>query len=514
MALNQKIRLQIISALDDAGIKATADQLEKLENKVVQAQSTAQGLGKQMSAAFNPMGAVMSVASGNVNGMIKSFVNLGLAVKGVTLSLGAMTGIFGGITLVVAGVKKLVDMFRGAKEEAEKTAKATAETFAKRTEEATKSLTVEYANQVKAIEDVCKKKNAELDVNQKLIESEIRLAKAKEGASDAEIEAAIASSRAKNDAAKAANEVTMGTDVESVRKHYLESAKQELASINAKIVSRGEEALKKTTKQRESIIDRERAAFMADKRGNTGAGSANDEMWKMRLNSDSMQRKIGREMKKWIDSNKSSIWGDDWDTLHTLQAAANKNVKSIERDIEAAKADKERTDKLRLEAINIETLNQIKAEKEERKKMQEDLHRQRMADLKAETGALSAAKARFDKEFALYKSADKGASQIEAEKQDEEARKQLTKDAARYGGKWRIDELSRLYASGDEDAVKSTLSQWRKRKSFTPEVEAMVRAAAAKDNVKTMEDRVDEIAENTKGLAEKVEELLSMKGGD
>ena len=55
------------------------------------------------------------------------------------------------------------------------------------------------------------------------------------------------------------------------------------------------------------------------------------------------------------------------------------------------------------------------------------------------------------------------------------------RDARGYGGKWRIDELSRLMSAGDTQGVSDTLAGWRKSRGFTPQVEAMVRASAAEN---------------------------------
>ena len=90
--------------------------------------------------------------------------------------------------------------------------------------------------------------------------------------------------------------------------------------------------------------------------------------------------------------------------------------------------------------------------------------------------------------------------------------KRLHRDASRYGGKWRIDELSRLMAAGDSQGVTDTLTAWRRNKNFTPQIEAMVRASAAERTKTTAEDELRKIENNTAGLARKLDELLAMKG--
>ena len=67
-------------------------------------------------------------------------------------------------------------------------------------------------------------------------------------------------------------------------------------------------------------------------------------------------------------------------------------------------------------------------------------------------------------------------------------------------------------AAGDTQGQASTLEEWRKSSRFTPEVEAMVRAAAADKTRTTAEDELRQINANTKGLSQKLDELLKMKG--
>ena len=124
----------------------------------------------------------------------------------------------------------------------------------------------------------------------------------------------------------------------------------------------------------------------------------------------------------------------------------------------------------------------------------------------------SAAQSEFDRAFAMYRDPEKAAAAIGEEKAYSADLDRLHRDATRYGGKWRIDELSRLMATGDSQGVTDTLASWRKNSKFTPQVEAMVRASAAERTKTTAEDELRKIEHNTANLAAKVEELLTMKG--
>lgn len=160
----------------------------------------------------------------------------------------------------------------------------------------------------------------------------------------------------------------------------------------------------------------------------------------------------------------------------------------------------------------------------ERDRLDRELHKKRMADLRAEIAeqskataplraVASAAQGEFERAFALYRDPTAAAAAVADEKSRAADLDRLHADAARYGGKWRIDELSRLMAAGDAQGQSDTLAAWRKSSRFTPEVEAMVRASAAERTKTTAEDELRKIESNTSDLARKLDELISMKGG-
>ncbi len=167
----------------------------------------------------------------------------------------------------------------------------------------------------------------------------------------------------------------------------------------------------------------------------------------------------------------------------------------------------------------------LKMQKDIAKQREDDekkLHQQRMADIREEIAAqnerksalsdrAASAAAEFDRAFAMFRDPSRAAEKIAEEKDYQSDLDRLHRSARRYGGKWRIDELSRLMAAGDSQGVTDTLSGWRKSSRFTPEVEAMVRASAAERTKTTVEDELRKIEGNTADLAAKLEELLVMK---
>ena len=201
------------------------------------------------------------------------------------------------------------------------------------------------------------------------------------------------------------------------------------------------------------------------------------------------------------------------------KAAGVKAAKLAEKEAAKAQALAEKAAKARERA-------EIKAAQEaarEREQLEREAHKRRMDNLReliaAENGrrgvlhgVAASAQSEFDRAFAMYRDPTLAAAQIGEEKDYQNDLAQLHKDAAGYGGKWRIDELSRLMAAGDSQGITDTLTAWRKNRNFTPQLEAMVRASAAEKTKTTAEDELRKIEHNTANLAAKLQELLTMKG--
>lgn len=193
-------------------------------------------------------------------------------------------------------------------------------------------------------------------------------------------------------------------------------------------------------------------------------------------------------------------------------------LKEGDRKREAAAAEKAAAEREKAEVAAMQ------AAAKERDRLDRELHQKRMADLKAEMEAqrdaasamqsvASAAQSEFERAFAMYRDPSRAAAEIAEERDRASDLKQLHRDASRYGGKWRIDELSALMAAGDSQGVQSRLEDWRKSRSFTPEVEAMVRASAAEQTQTTAEDELRKLNDKTGELAQKLEQLAQTRDG-
>ena len=209
------------------------------------------------------------------------------------------------------------------------------------------------------------------------------------------------------------------------------------------------------------------------------------------------------------------------------EAAAKKQEVKNELTVEQAFAAEKQ--KLEADAAKKTAEERQKAEiaaaqaaAKERERLDREAHQKRMADLRAEidvqnkaksaqSAIAAAAQSEFERAFAMYRDPERAAQEIGEEKARSADLDRLHKDARRYGGQWRIDELSALMSAGDTQGVQSRLQEWRKNGRFDASTEALVRASAAEKTRTTAEDELRKISANTADLAAKLEELLAMK---
>ena len=220
-------------------------------------------------------------------------------------------------------------------------------------------------------------------------------------------------------------------------------------------------------------------------------------------------------------------------------AAVNDSVaKQAEADAAAERV--RQAENARTAALNDATRGILEAEETERrlvdaqkKAAEAELRRMKEADRAAEAqrrkveadrkaaeraekaDALSAlregAKSQFEQAFDLWRDPEAAKAAQDEEKRRDADMKRFRKSVDRYGGKWRIDEYAELMRNGDAEGMQSRLAEWRKSSKFTPEVEQMVKAAAADQNANAAERALQNIEKNTADLAKKLDDLLSVK---
>lgn len=497
----KKIDIKIGTSYDNKGVEEAKQGISTLSK--VQAE-----LNDEAKVKFNATSLIMSGLSGNVKGVVIQMTALLAKIKGVALSVSSLTGIgllFAGIS---AAVSKVTSSIQKQREETEKAAEEVRKNYAESVKQSIKNLTEGYNTELNAINKTVKAKMSELDATQKLIESEIKLKKAKEGASAEDTKRAIENSRRENNAAKAAMEIASGANADDIRKKYLQEAKDAALRYASQAASYSSQAGDKISAQRNTIYKKVYDEYSS--RNFLGSVRALSEDGK-----EYLRRKTDRELEKWKKDHKDELYDTEINAAMQGMKDAENAAKMIEEEIAKAELEKTNAQKIRLaEEKNAQAEELTAAEK---------VHEKRMADIKVENAErlsaqkselqqrVSSAQSEFDKAFSMYRDPESAKRQIAEERDYAADYKQLQKDASRYGGKWRIDTLASLMAAGDTQGQQKQLEEWRKSKSFTPQVEAMVRASAADQTKTTAEDELRKISHNTESLADKLDELLKVK---
>lgn len=199
--------------------------------------------------------------------------------------------------------------------------------------------------------------------------------------------------------------------------------------------------------------------------------------------------------------------------------AEEKREEEAKKTAEKIAAEQKKKD----EEQHREELKLIEEAKKERLKVESEIHKAKVENIRKEIAAQDAAsdkqkqvkqaaQTEFDRAFSWYRNPADAAAAIQEERDYNADYKRLQKDVSRYGGKWRIDELSALMAAGDTAGQAAKLEEWRKSSRFTPEVEAMVRASAADKTRTTAEDELRKLNKTSEETKAMLENLLTMKG--
>lgn len=200
---------------------------------------------------------------------------------------------------------------------------------------------------------------------------------------------------------------------------------------------------------------------------------------------------------------------------HRSLVAAETSLKDLKNaQAEAAKAMRERQ-------VAEEQAARVAAEKERaaaekayaaaEKEKAEAESRTAREQMRSASAEVSRWQGEFDRSFDLWRNPEAAAQAVESDKKRAEDMRRFRKEVNRYGGKGKIDEAARLMREGDEEGLQSRLEQWRKSARFTPQVEQMVKAAAADQNKNSAEKSLAEIAKNTENLDKKLDQLLALK---
>ena len=503
--------------------------------------------------AFGKVGKASTDLIVNIKKLGGAFGDFG-GIAGNILSNIFKGGIWGIMTAAVQGALSLFNKWRNSAKEA---AEAVSEAMKKSAEEASAAITKinqAYKDEVSSIDKVTASTIKQIEATKKLAVATQELARQRAlAAGDADA------------AAKAEGEIAAITAKSEKEKEaaYVRSYQKRLEAAQAaekKLEGRFEAASMKAdalVKQRDAILaapgrrgDRSVKFVKGDRsiwnaanadalealrileKGGFGRegrkildGDVDAWLWRYRDNSYKMRRKY------FLESDKGKALVEGVKTANASRSEAWKALENQRAAIAEIKAEEERRIKenaakrIGAEAKAVASeIDAAKAAAAERDRLDRELHQKRMADLKAEMAAqkeaasplratVAAAQSEFERAFAMYRSPEQAAAQIAEERDRAADLKQLHKDASRYGGKWRIDELSQLMAAGDTQGVEGRLEEWRKSKSFTPQVEAMVRASAAEQTKTTAEDELRKLNDKTVELSQKIESLAQARDG-
>ena len=445
-----------------------------------------------LAVSVKKMGNMFGEIGGNIGGFLQNFL------KG---------GVWGMAQAAIATFFSVLKKWcNEAKEVAEESAKAVEKSFADMTSaiEAYKVAVGDVAKaEREAVDAALSARKSELGITERLTKATIELARQKR---------------------IAAGEDAQTVNAESDAAAMEASAKSSLEKSDAEI-----NAIRKRLDSAENERDN---AWEEVNRLRDAKGELYGAKWFDSEGVKKSARALDRAVSKKIEDARNVAFGAEAriEKEEAALAAALREREALEMEIEAGKlraandrAEKEQSAaKAAAEAASKAEIEAQKNAAKERERLDRELHAKRMADLRAEIAAqkeaatplravAAQAQTEFERAFAMYRDPSRAAAEIGEEKDRAEDLKRLHNDANRSGSRWRVAELSQLMAAGDSQGVQSRLEEWRKSSKFTPEVEAMVRAAAAERTKTTVEDELRKIETNTSGLAQKLDELLKMK---
>lgn len=169
------------------------------------------------------------------------------------------------------------------------------------------------------------------------------------------------------------------------------------------------------------------------------------------------------------------------------KAAAEKRAEEEKKSAEKAARERERLDAQEAARRERERQAELAARIRDHQKL---LAAERAEESKTRS-AVSAAESKLQLAWGWYRDKDSMAAQIAEEKADAQARKQFEKDFER---------------------LKSRRRDWRKAENLSVDDEAVRRVALAREEKEQAEKHLAEIEKNTANLAEKLDELLQVKG--
>lgn len=449
----------------------------------------------------------------NANVLGQGIAKLSTIFGGLGASIGGAVNMLlhGGVWGAAAeGVKMVIGAIQKWRAEAALAAEENAKAFAKvqeKAKEAADQMKSSYQKSNELIDAAAKKKFEDIELTKKQTKAELELAAAKAKAAGKESEAAALSRKAAGEDTKATKESAKIT-VDAAKKK-LDAAKKQALGLpgwenngqDFKFDAREWEKQRRARNGRMMYLRQQ--IKDAENQNIEAAAHAQDKGGNKKEFAD-----IG-DLKKELEDEKKAKESFIVQMKTARQAA--ENIADAERVLTQARKEEKVAIVENQKSIFIGRTEAIKASKEEQLKALQDKQSKISAPRAGLTSEVSRWQGEFNAAFDLWRDPEAAQQAVDADKKRGEDMKAFRKAVNRYGGKGKIDEYARLMRAGDEEGMQDRLAQWRKSSKFTPQVEQMVKAAAADQNRNAAEKSLAAIEKNTGDLAKKIDELLSLK---
>lgn len=503
----------------------------------------------RLSSVFDPTGS--NAAKKSMSDLGKAATILGNGIGGALSKVGNMAKdlLTGGIW--AAGARLVMffwDSFISPAARAERAlerAKKKSEEFLAANAAHLKALRETYDATVSQIDDTIRRRNAEIDSVKDLTKAEIELARQRRIAAGAdettanaaaaellgEVDREAATQKAANNLKAAEERLAASEKAETARIEELNRLEESRASLNAEMARMEREVYDRTykharhgrrgrylrSKHRWSYVgkhteaeSRERARAERDrfKEGDKEYLQKADELKKLDEQLDEARRMSAEATKAVEDSRgRLEVAERAADALKVKQEAdvlktENERAKKIDEEMERQREEAARLTEIR----EAETARQVEFERRERERMERELAQKRIAELRDELSIRrreeseaqsrqSAAQGSLSTAWGWYRDKSQMQAVIDERKAQAAAEVQWQKDFERlktWRRDWRTADFGSLSAAD----------------------EAVRQVAFAKEEKAAADRAVIETAENTRDLAEKLDELIGMKGGE
>ena len=498
----------------------------------------------RLSSVFDPTGS--NAAKKSMSDLGKAATILGNGIGGAMSKVGSIAKdlLTGGIWSAGAQLVTFFwDSFISPAARAERAlerAKKKSEEFLAANAAHLKALRGTYDATVSQIDDTLRRRNAEIDSVKDLTKAEIELARQRRIAAGAdettanaaaaellgEVDREAATQKAENNLKTAQEKLDASEKAETARLEELERLEESRENLNAEMARMEKEVYDRTYKRwRYSTFllgsrhqwsyvgeniekeprERARAARDSFKEGNKEYLQKAEELKKLDGQLDEARR-MSAEATKAVEDSRGRLEAAERaaDTLKVKQEAdmlktENERAKKIDEEME-----RQREEAARLTEIKeAETARQVEFERRERERMERELAQKRIAELRDELSIRrkeeseaqnrqSAAQGSLSTAWGWYRDKSRMQAVIDERKAQSAAEVQWQKDFERlktWRRDWRTAEFGSLSAS--DEAVRQV--------AFAKEEKAAADRAAI------------ETAENTRDLAEKLDELIAAK---